>query len=58
MVAVTSLGASAAALGGLRAVQPLLTLYVVGLLTGVFSVCFGAAYQASFPRLVRHDQLA
>jgi MFS family permease len=105
LVAVTSLGAGAAQLGGLRAVEqvPILlfsllagvlvdrwrartimvyadlgrallfaavpiawvlgglslpVLYVVGFLGGVFSVCFDVAYQASFPRLVRRDQLA
>ncbi len=33
-------------------------LYVVAFVGGVFSVCFDVAYQASFPRLVRRDQLA
>ena len=102
LVAVVSLGASAAQLGGLRAAQqvPILLcslfvgvlvdrwrarsmmvyadfgravllglvpiawtlglpfLYVVAFVSGVFSVCFDVAYQASFPRLVRRDQLA
>ncbi|WP_433166882.1 MFS transporter [Kribbella sp. CA-247076] len=102
LVAVTSLGAGAAQLGGLRAAQqvPILVcslfvgvlvdrwrartmmvsadfgravllglvpiawtlglpfLYVVGFLCGVFSVCFDVTCQASFPRLVRRDQLA
>ncbi|TCO26393.1 putative MFS family arabinose efflux permease [Kribbella steppae] len=102
LVAVVSLGAGAAQLGGLRAAQqlPILLfslfvgvlvdrwrartmmvyadfgravllglvpiawtlglpfLYVVAFVSGVFSVCFDVAYQASFPRLVRRDQLA
>ncbi|MEI8407831.1 MULTISPECIES: MFS transporter [unclassified Kribbella] len=102
LVAVLSLGASAAQLGGLRAAQqvPILLfslfvgvlvdrwrarsmmvyadfgravllglvpiawtlglpfLYVVAFVGGVFSVCFDVACQASFPRLVRRDQLA
>jgi MFS family permease len=102
LVAVTTLGAGAAQLGGLRAVQqvPILLfslfvgvlvdrwralrmmvyadlgravllaavpvglvlglpfLYLVGFLIGVMSVCFDVAYLASFPRLVRRDQLA
>ncbi|MFI7061533.1 MFS transporter [Kribbella sp. NPDC050124] len=102
LVAVVSLGASAAQLGGLRAAQqvPILLvsllvgvlvdrwrarrmmlyadlgravllglvpiawtlglpfLYVVAFVTGVFSVCFDVACQASFTRLVRRDQLA
>jgi predicted MFS family arabinose efflux permease len=102
LVAVLSLGAGAAQLGGLRAAQqvPILLfslfagvladrwrartmmvyadfgravllglvpiawtlglpfLYVVAFVSGVFSVCFDVAYQASFPRLVRRDQLA
>jgi MFS family permease len=102
LVAVMSLGAGAAQLGGLRAAQqvPILLfslfvgvlvdrwrarsmmvyadfgravllglvpvawtlglpfLYVVAFVSGVFSVCFDVAYQASFPRLVRRDQLA
>ena len=33
-------------------------LYVVAFVGGVFSVCFDVACQASFPRLVRRDQLA
>ena len=101
LVAVVSLGASAAQLGGLRAAQqvPILLfslfvgvlvdrwrartmmvyadfgrailfglvpiawtlglpfLYVVAFVSGVFSVCFDVAGQASFPRLVRRDQL-
>ncbi|MGW1346705.1 MFS transporter [Kribbella sp. NPDC002412] len=102
LVAVVSLGASAAQLGGLRAAQqvPILLvslsvgvlvdrwrarrmmvyadlgravllglvpiawtlglpfLYVVAFVSGVFSVCFDVACQASFTRLVRRDQLA
>ncbi|GAB2655087.1 MFS transporter [Kribbella swartbergensis] len=102
LVAVVSLGAGAAQLGGLRAAQqvPILLfslfagvlvdrwrarammvyadlgravllglvpiawtlglpfLYVVAFVGGVFSVCFDVAYQASFPRLVRREQLA
>lgn len=105
LIAVTTLGASAAQLGILRAVQqaPILLfalyfgalvdrwrarnlmvyadfgralvlgaipiaflldvfglpwLYVVAFLTGVFTVCFDVAYQASLPRLVSRDQLA
>ena len=44
MVAVTSLGASAAALGGLRAVQQLLILYVVAACLLLFAALALAAY--------------
>nr|WP_203590632.1 MFS transporter [Streptomyces sp. SID13031] len=33
-------------------------LYVVAFLTGICTVCFDVAYQASLPRLVARDQLA